>query len=196
MQIAYTALFIKEFSHILNYFSFYYSFYLPEKLCDTFIQYKKEGKNNSMYTISAKKIKLQQRINKIKEQEVKIKIQERKQRVSRLLKLGELIEKAELIHLTPSQLYGAFLSLKEVETQKIQEWDQKGSTALNKNTHSTVEKIALSVKLLDGHKSEIKQKLKALGLKWNDYRQEWEGLAHKEAVDQLVSASQGIVNKL
>lgn len=147
-----------------------------------------------MDKVSSQKIKLQQKLNRIKEQEIKIKLQERKQRTRQLIKSGELLEKAELLYLTPTQLYGAFLSLKEVETQKIHEWDQKGRIALNKDDQS--EKIAISVKFPDNQKSEIKQKLKTLGLKWNEYRQEWEGLAHKEIIENLVLPHQGTVQEL
>lgn len=77
--------------------------------------------------------KLEQRKNRLKQLEVALNIQERKNRTRRLIELGGLISKAQLENWNANALLGGLLSLKEKETDPVQmnTWSHKGGTAFS-----------------------------------------------------------------
>ena len=84
-----------------------------------------------MDSITLQKQKLQQKMNRLKQQEARLRVRERKYRIHQLIQAGEMIEKAQLLHLTPEQLYGALLSLKKDEHTCKNQWQIKGQEAIS-----------------------------------------------------------------
>lgn len=132
-----------------------------------------------------KRKKLEQKKNRLKQMEASLSVQERKKRTRRLITLGGLVSKAKLEDWNANSLFGALLSLKEKEQDRLQmdEWSHKGGTAFS------AEKVSLSkspvvVKFEEITTDKTKLALKSLGLKWNSLRQEWEGHV---VLDQLRS---------
>lgn len=78
-----------------------------------------------------KRKKLKQRKNRLKQLEVSLTMQERKQRTRRLIELGGLVSKAGLDSWNANALLGGFLSLKEreVDQTQLEEWAHKGAVA-------------------------------------------------------------------
>lgn len=95
--------------------------------------------------LEQKKKILAQKKARVQRYEALIKIQERKEQISRRIRIGELAEKAGILHLDPPLLLGAFLSLKDGATDenKKNEWFQRGLKMLNfseeKNSSNTTE---------------------------------------------------------
>jgi hypothetical protein len=78
--------------------------------------------------IEKRKKYIEQRMNKLKEMEASLNVQERKRRTRRLIELGGLVSKAHLADWDVNILFGALLSIKEREADKIQTeaWAHKG----------------------------------------------------------------------
>lgn len=71
---------------------------------------------------------IEQRVNRLKEMQASLNVQERKKRTRRLIELGGLISKAGLQDWDSNTLYGALLSIKEKEDDHLQidEWKRRG----------------------------------------------------------------------
>lgn len=72
-------------------------------------------------------------MNRLRSQEAVLNVQLRKKRTRRLIELGGLVSKAQLDDWNVNMLLGAFLSLKERESdaQLLDEWTYKGGGAFN-----------------------------------------------------------------
>ena len=81
--------------------------------------------------IEKRKKYIEQRMNKLKEMEASLNVQERKRRTRRLIVLGGLVSKAQLQDWDSNTLFGAFLSVKEKETDQLQleAWTYRGGRA-------------------------------------------------------------------
>jgi len=128
-----------------------------------------------MADIVAKKVKLEQKKSRLIMEEVKLKLQERKQRTRQLIELGGLVVKAGLDNLDSNTLYGAMLFLKssmQGNEQIIKSWTQTGSAAFE-----VEEKTRHAVILTFQHVPEqaIRDAIRQYGLRWNALRQEWGG---------------------
>jgi hypothetical protein len=142
--------------------------------------------------IQTKKLSIEQKKNRLKEQEAKLKMEERKARNRRIFELGGLVAKAKLDHLNADQLYGALLSIAE-ETNKVEvlsHWAQKGGDAFSSDKAS--QGTPISVTFPDKPSMEIRQQLRALGLKWNSLKEVWQGIGDVEKVREVVERNGGI----
>lgn len=81
--------------------------------------------------IEKRKKYIAQRINKLKEMEASLNVQERKRRTRRLIELGGLVSKAHLDTWDSNTLFGALLSIKEKESDplQIEAWTYQGGRA-------------------------------------------------------------------
>jgi len=133
--------------------------------------------------IDKRKKALAQRKNRLKQLEVSLNAQERKKRTRRLIEIGGLAAKANLEDWDTNALLGAFLFLKEKESDKkqMEAWAYKGGAAFAaekaKSLSSRKRGSPVIVKFETRPTDEIRTSLKSLGLKWNALRQEWEGYA-------------------
>ena len=76
--------------------------------------------------IEKRKKYITQRINKLKEMEASLNVQERKRRTRRLIELGGLVSKAHLDTWDSNTLLGAFLFLNETSQTQRNDWTHKG----------------------------------------------------------------------
>jgi len=76
--------------------------------------------------IEKRKKYIAQRMNKLKEMEASLNVQERKRRTRRLIELGGLVSKAHLDTWDTNTLLGAFLYLKESDPSQRDAWTHKG----------------------------------------------------------------------
>ena len=68
-------------------------------------------------------------MNKLKEMEASLNVQERKRRTRRLIELGGLVSKAQLDTWDSNTLLGAFLYLRETDQTQRESWTHKGGVA-------------------------------------------------------------------
>ncbi|MBS0271767.1 MAG: conjugal transfer protein TraD [Proteobacteria bacterium] len=80
-----------------------------------------------------KRKKLEQRKNRLKQLEVSLNVQERKNRTRRLIELGGLVSKAQLENWNANALLGGLLFLKEKEqdASQMNVWTYKGGVAFS-----------------------------------------------------------------
>ncbi len=137
-----------------------------------------------MSKIEETKKALQQKMNRLKEKEAKIKVAERKQRTRRLIELGGLVEKAELSSLTPSQLLGALLKIKDQSSDVaiLNQWATDGEIAFNKNKGTIEKEKPIVIKFLLEPDTAVRKKLRSFGMRWNSVRKEWEGIADPDTI--------------
>ena len=145
--------------------------------------------------IEKRRKNIEQRKNKLKQLETSLNAQERKKRTRKLIEIGGLASKANIEDWNANTLLGAFLSLKEQESNKkqIDAWTQKGGAAFAKEK---VQKAPVIVKFETQPPEEIRVSLKSLGLKWNALRKEWEGYAQIEKLKEFVSLYKGSIVEL
>lgn len=79
--------------------------------------------------IEKRKKYIAQRMNKLKEMEASLNVQERKRRTQRLIELGGLVSKAQIDSWDSNTLLGAFLYLKESNSLQRDAWTHKGGAA-------------------------------------------------------------------
>ena len=142
-----------------------------------------------MQNIVEKKVRLDQKKNRLIAEETRLKLKERKMRTRHLIEIGGLVVKAELDHLPTNTLYGALLSLKNTLAENdaiLKQWSSLGKTVLDKDEKS---KTAIILKLAERPSSEIRTHLRTHGLRWNRLREEWYGY-----VANLDSLKQGITS--
>lgn len=108
-------------------------------------------------------------------QEMKLKFAERKAKTRHLIETGGLVVKAGLDHLPNNALYGALLSIKE-ELEKndlvMAAWVVKGEKELNKEQ---MESVSVILNFETQPEKEMRDQIRSLGLRWNNFRSEWYG---------------------
>lgn len=118
----------------------------------------------------------------------------RRERTKKLIEMGGLILKAGIDTLDTHALYGALLSIKEKmnKPETLQQWSQKGANAFNKGGN-TGEGVPLVVQFKEKPTDEARAAIRALGLRWNAIRQEWQGIANLEDVKSVAKQYNGTV---
>jgi hypothetical protein len=151
---------------------------LPYTRKYSYTQNGSKGKNPEIYFMSEleeKRIRLEQRKNRLLQEEIKFKVQERKTRTRRLIEIGGLVAKAGLDTLPTNTLYGALLSLSETmhDNEAIKAvWSVKGNKAFNDEEKS---RTSVIVKFASEPGPEIRSLIRAQGLRYNRFRGEWYG---------------------
>jgi len=146
--------------------------------------------------LEKKRLTIAQRMNRLKEQESRIKNFERKTRTRRLIEIGGLVVKANLDSLTSNELYGALLEIadKAKDAAKLKTWEEKGGKAFFHEGKQNGEPII--VKFTEKPDNQIRKVLREHGLKWNSLRQEWEGFADYHALKSIIESIGGSIHKL
>ena len=139
-----------------------------------------------MDKLEEKKKKLLQKMNRLKEKEAQMKIAERKKRTRRLIEFGGLVEKANLSHLAPVQLLGAFLQIKDQSEnpQILASWEKIGADEFNKNKGVMDNEKPITIKFEQEPNIAVRKQLRLFGMRWNSVRKEWEGIADPNAIKQ------------
>lgn len=144
---------------------------------------------------------LQQRKAELERQKIAImgkekalKETERRERTKKLIEIGGLVAKAGIDTLDINALYGALLSIKEKmnKPETLGQWSQKGASAFAKGGNEG-EGIPLVVQFKEKPSEEARSAIRALGLKWNVIRQEWQGIANLEDVESVAKQHNGNV---
>lgn len=145
--------------------------------------------------LEKRKKSLEQKKNRLKEIEVTLNAQTRKRRTRHLIALGGLVAKAKLEEWSTNTLLGAFLEMKERESDKKQMdvWTHKGGVAFSVKKSS---KSPVVVKFKDKPSSDIRSSLRSLGLKWNALRQEWEGYTKPQELKTLLENQPANIQEL
>ena len=128
-----------------------------------------------MKTVEEKKIKLEQKKNRLAAEEMRLKLKERKARTRHLIELGGLVVKADLHYLPTNTLYGALLSLSEKldkDNNIRHRWTESGKQKLQQEAKLFTPVI---VKFNDIPEKELRDSIRSHGLKWNKFRSEWYG---------------------
>jgi hypothetical protein len=146
--------------------------------------------------LEQKKTRLLQLKNRVRETEALLKNQERKARTRRLIELGGLVAKAQLDHLSTNTLYGSFLHIKAQLTNNaklLEQWTHEGGTAF-----SQVERLktAIIVSFTKKPSTDMCLKLRALGLKWNPIRKEWQGNVVLQDAQELLQGQDAVLEEV
>lgn len=143
--------------------------------------------------------RLEQQRARLAEQEAKLKADERKQRTRRLIEAGTLVEKAGLLDLDETTLYGALLSLAENarDAKQTAAWAAAGKKALDRETLAAgAKREPLTVIFPAALPTDFSTRLRGAGLRWNKVLQHWEGMADHEAVAALAAEQDGTVSRI
>ncbi len=146
--------------------------------------------------ISTKKQRLERQKNKLHQQESMIKQMERKERTRRLIEMGGLVAKAELDTLDANTLLGGLLTLTEQKAQNpniVAAWSQKGKAAFAQENQN---KVAVIVIFDEKPSAELRTQIRELGLKWNQFRKEWQGHVVLEELQQVVRDIKHTITKV
>ena len=144
---------------------------------------------------------LQQRKAELERQKIAImgkekalKETERRERTKKLIEIGGLVAKAGIDTLDTNALYGALLTIKEKmnKPETLGQWSQKGASAFAKGINEG-DGVPLIVQFKEKPSEEARSAIRALGLKWNVIRQEWQGIASLEDVKSVAAHYSGSV---
>jgi len=89
--------------------------------------------------VSRRMLKIEQRKNRLTQEQAMLNTKLRKMRTRRLIELGGLVSKAELEGWNTNALYGALLFVKEKEgdPQQVEHWVKKGGEAFGEEKSSS-----------------------------------------------------------
>ena len=155
--------------------------------------------DSKMNDLDNKKEALQLKKSLLAHHDRLLKLKERKNRTRLLIEVGGVASKAGIDHLNTNTLLGAFLEIKEKETDErvVKEWTKKGAEALDVDIKQNGE--PLIVTFAKEPEKSVKVKLRGVGLRWNRFRREWQGFARKGHLEKLLKGVeyqvQGLVNQ-
>ena len=144
--------------------------------------------------LSDRKIELErQRIALLGKEKAIVEI-ERKERTRKLIELGGLVSKAGLDTLDTKTLYGALISLilQKDNLEILKNWQEKGTLAFAKEGKSE-DGVSLVLQFKEKPTQEVRVQIRALGLRWNAIRQEWQGKTMLEPAQTLATQYGGIL---
>ena len=128
-----------------------------------------------MNNVEEQKKRLEQKKNRLAAEETRLKLKERKARTRHLIEVGGLVAKANLDTLPTNTLYGAMLSLNKKldDNPDIRNsWTIIGKEQLDKEDRATTPVI---LTFSAQPEKDIRNQIRALGLRWNQFRSEWYG---------------------
>ncbi len=132
-----------------------------------------------------KKEKLALKKAVLEKREKLLREKERKIRIRKLIKLGELVSKTGIGNLSENILFGAFLEIKDNSHSPsiLNRWESSGTKAFAADIHNTPQQLAVSFKK---ESQEAKALLKERQFKRNSFRKEWYGYGEKEELEKLL----------
>ena len=135
--------------------------------------------------IIEKKEKLALKKAVLEKREKLLREKERKIRIRKLIRLGELVSKAGMEGFSENILFGAFLDLKEnsQNPSNLNKWEIKGAKAFAADEQTNPQQLAISFK---EESPKAKLLLKERQFKRNSFRKEWYGYGKKEELEELL----------
>jgi hypothetical protein len=133
-------------------------------------------------SIESEKSKIERKIEALKMRERVLEERAKRKAAKQLIEVGKLAERVGITSLTIEELLGAFLELSEKSKRKdqLEEWKERASRYNAGKVEN--EAMALIVQLKSSATQEVKNALKKLGFKWNDFRKEWYGYGIETSV--------------
>jgi hypothetical protein len=138
----------------------------------------------------------EQRRARLAEAEAQLKLDERKHRTRHLIDAGALAEKAGLLGLDSSALYGALLSLRDgaADTKQVEQWTARGNHALASETKLRDRTREPLLIIFDQPPTKaVAASLRKAGFRFSRVMQHWEGLARPDEAEALAVAHGGRV---
>ena len=151
-------------------------------------------KNRMRKNIQDRKRELERQKVALLGKEKVIRETERRQRTRNLIELGGLIAKAGLDELESKTLLGALLSLsKEKDNLEVlKTWAETGQKAFADGPKADGA-VPLILQFKDKPSQEARSAVRALGLRWNAIRQEWQGRGSVDVAQALAETYGGTV---
>ncbi|NGX46645.1 MAG: hypothetical protein K1000chlam3_00005 [Chlamydiae bacterium] len=145
-------------------------------------------------TLEEKKERLDQQKARLLRKGQKLKTEERKKKIQKLINLGKLINDADLSSLDEVVLKGALSEIKEKSSGKdaLENWQKKGQNQIEK----AAKQSALIISFPSPPSKELESKLKNLGLKWNPFREEWQGFGELERINVLLKDTNAVIEQI
>jgi len=136
---------------------------------------------------------------RLAEQEAKLKTAERKARTRRLIEVGSLVDKAGLLDLDSSTLYGALLSLRHgaADKKQVENWEALGGRTFAREARlrdEGKEPIVLTFSTPLG--KDDTTPLRAAGFRFNRVLQHWEGRARFADAEALANERGGSARRV
>ncbi len=149
-------------------------------------------------TLEERKKILVQKKARLQKDQALLKIKEKKQTLSRKIRIGELAEKTGIFDLNLETLLGAFLFLKEQLKDKkiVLKWEEDGKKHIPPSTQKVSKGIPLSISFPSLPPPEFIKTLKSHKFKWNSIRNMWEGHGEKKEIVELVADHSGMVSEI
>lgn len=136
---------------------------------------------------------------RLAEQEAKLKTAERKARTRRLIEVGSLVDKAGLLDLDSSTLYGALLSLRDGAGDKAQlgKWEALGGRTFAREARLRDEgKEAVVLTFPAPLGKDETAALRAAGFRFSKVLQHWEGRARFADAEALAKEHGGAARRV
>jgi len=144
-------------------------------------------------TLEEKQKKLEQQRANLLQKAQRLKATARKAETRKLIQMGQLIKNADLTDLDEQALIGGLQLLKDLSNNEetIKEWKERAQAL---SSSDPTEAIVVSFSFPPPN--ELQAELKKAGLKWNHFRQEWQGFAVFENIEQILSKAQATIERV
>jgi hypothetical protein len=146
-----------------------------------------------MSAIEKKVEKLEAAKNRLRAKELELRLQEKKDKDRKIFQVGKLAYKANLTGMDTEALFGALLEISEKinNPESLKKWRERAASVTD-NVKEKGDSIAISFESTPS--SDAKNKLKELGLRYNKFRNEWNGYVSKEEAKTALEKFGAIVN--
>ena len=123
----------------------------------------------------------------------RVKELEQKARLRKKIEFGAMVETVGLLDFDPTVFLGALMEIKNgsSDNQRVKIWQELGAKT-SENSDKTDKKPVIVVPKAEISK-DIREQLRALKLRWNSFRNEWEGYAIPDEIRSLLKDSQAEV---
>ena len=128
--------------------------------------------------------RLEEKKRKIRKREIAIKEMEKKRKDKSMVAIGKLAYQAGIADLDGDVLLGAFLEIALLRTDEAirNKWLEKTKNL----SDGKVGVSSLSISFSKSPDKEVREKLKEMKFKWNDFRGEYYGYGNKEEMRNLL----------
>ena len=128
--------------------------------------------------------RLEEKKRKIRKREIAIKEMEKKRKDKSMVAIGKLAYQAGIADLDGDVLLGAFLEIALLRTDEAirNKWLEKTKNL----SDGKVGVSSLSISFSKSPDKEVREKLKEMKFKWNDFRGEYYGYGNREEMRNLL----------
>ena len=146
--------------------------------------------------IEKAQLDLENKKKRIAAREKQLKEKVRKQRLRSLIKMGELVEKANLSDLPHNAIFGALLEIgkQTKNTNSINRWIQIADEATQKEAKTHGQPFA--IQFSEPPTKELKDALKSLNFKWNSIRKEYYGISKESSLKEILKSTNAKIEKI